>query len=111
MKKLILLTIFSAVLMLGIPWLTVEFAGVSGMAICFLLFYIVNPVFSAVCGIFAGTDIKRLWAVPVIVPVLFLMGVWIFFELGEPDFLIYGLSYLIIGATTTLLSYLLNRAK
>lgn len=111
MKKLIILTIISAVLMVGCPWLTVEFAGMSGMGICFLLFYIVNPMFSAFCGIFAGTDIKKLWAVPLIVPALFIAGVWMFFDFGEPDFLLYAGTYLVIGIITTLLSYVIKREK
>lgn len=111
MKKLIFLTILSAVLMIGCPWLTITFAGDFGMAICFLLFYIVNPLFSAFCGISAGRNIKHLWSIPFIVSGLFLSGVWMFFELGEPDFLLYGVSYLIIGMISMLLSYIINKAK
>lgn len=111
MKKLAFLSVLSIFLMIVCPWLTVEFAGVSGMGICFLLFYIVNPVFSAVCGIFAGTDIKKLWSLPFIVSALFLAGVWIFFELGEPDFLLYAGTYFVIGLITMLLSYVIKSAK
>ena len=111
MKKLIIPTIVSSVLMLGFPWFTVTFGGMSGMGIFFLLFYIVNPLFSAFCGIFAGINIRQLWSLPLIVSALFLAGAWIFFELGEPDFLLYAAGYLIIGFAAMLLSYAIKRSR
>ena len=97
MKKLLLWTALAALLTIGCPWLAVSFAGTAGMAVCFLLFFAVNPVFSAVCGIFAGRSIKQLWSLPLIVATLFLAGVWLFFEMGEPAFLLYAGTYLVIG--------------
>ena len=91
-------------LMLGCPWLAVTFAGSAGMAVCFLLFYAVNPVFCAACGIAAGRNIKELWPMPIIAAGLFLAGVWLFFEMGEPAFLLYTGCYLLIGLMAMLLS-------
>ncbi len=102
MKKLVSWIFASALLMIGAPFLAVKFAGDAGMAVCFILFLAVNPVYSLVCGIFAGADIKRMWALPIIVPVLFLSGVWIFFEMGEPNFLVYSGAYLAIGLASML---------
>lgn len=109
MKKLIMWTIPATILMIGCPWLTVNFAGSSGMAICFLLFFAVNPLFSAICGAFAGRNIKQLWSLPLIVALLYLAGVWLFFEPGEPDFLVYCSCYLIIGTVFMLISYFINK--
>ena len=107
MKKFIIWIFASALLMIGAPFLAVKFAGDAGMAVCFLLFFVLNPVYSLVCGIFAGADIKRLWALPIITSGLFLAGVWIFFEMGEPDFLIYCGAYLVIGLASMLVRALI----
>jgi len=111
MKKLITWTIFTVLLMIGCPWLAVTFAGTNGMAICFLLFFAVNPIFAAVCGVFAGTNIKQLWPLPIIAAVLFLAGVWLFFEMGEPAFLLYAGGYLMIGIVTMLISTTINKIR
>ena len=98
--------------MLGVPWLAATFASDSGMAVCFLLFFVIDPVFSLVCGIFAGKNIKQLWMLPIIIAGMFLAGVWLFFEMEETAFLLYSIAYLIIGAASMLLSnFLRNRAS
>lgn len=109
MKKFVIWTLSAILLMIGCPWLAVEFAGCEGMAICFLLFYAVNPIFSAVCGVFAGKSIKQLWALPIIVSGLFLAGVWLFFEMGESAFLLYCGCYLVIGIAAMLISAAVNK--
>lgn len=111
MRKLIYWTVSAMIIMLGLPWLTVTFAGSSGMAICFILFFAVNPLFSAVCGAFAGKNVKQLWALPIITAGLFLTGVWLFFELGEPAFLLYCGCYLIIGISSMLASAFINKKQ
>ncbi len=54
MKKLAYWITLAIFLMIGCPWLTVTFAGVNGMAVCLLLFFVINPLFCVLCGIFAG---------------------------------------------------------
>lgn len=79
--------------MIVLPFLTVKFAGINGMAICFILFYAINPIFCLLCGIYAG----RRWYIPVVNAVLFLVGVCLFFTINEPAFLWYSIAYLLIG--------------
>ena len=88
MKPLIFWSILAMLLMIGCPWLAATFAGSAGMAVCLLLFFGVNPIFSAVCGVFAGKDIKRLWPLPIVVAGLFLAGAWLFFAMGETAFFV-----------------------
>ena len=95
MKRFMTWTMLATLLMIGCPWLAVTFAGSAGMAVCFLLFFVINPVFSAVCGVFAGANIKQSWPLPFVVAGLFLAGVWLFFEIGETAFLLYSGCYLI----------------
>lgn len=110
-KKIIIWTVSALILMIGLPWIAVTFAGSAGMAICFLLFFVINPLYAAVCGAFAGRNIKQLWALPVITSVLFLAGSWLFFEMGENVFWLYCGCYLIIGVIAMLISFFINKRK
>ena len=109
MKTFMTWTILAMLLMIGCPWLAVEFAGSAGMAVCIILFFAVNPLFSVVCGAFAGKNIRQLWALPIITAGSFLAGVWLFFEMGEPAFLLYGGCYLMIGMIAMLVSAFMNK--
>ena len=109
MKKFITWSILSAFLMIGGPWVALQFPGLDAMGVCFLLFFAINPLFSAVCGAFAGRNISRSWLLPVVVAGLFVAGVWIFLDMGELDFLIYGADYLLIGSVAMLVSALIKR--
>ena len=111
MKKLIGLIIAILILMIGCPWLAVTFAGTAGMAVCFLLFYAINPLFSIACGVFAGKNIKKLWGFPIFNAGMFLVGTWLFFEMGELAFWLYCGVYLIIGVCAMLVTAWLNKKK
>ena len=111
MKKMSIWMILAVLLMIGCPWLAVEFAGSAGMAVCFILFFAINPIFSVMCGVSAGKNIKQLWGLPIIVAGLFLAGVWMFFEMGERVFLLYGSCYLVIGVIAMLISAFMNKRK
>ena len=65
MKKNIILWLAASVaVMLAFPWLAVTFVkGDAGMAVCFLLFFAVNPLYSVIIGAFAGKDVKRVFFV------------------------------------------------
>lgn len=109
-KNIILWLAASAVVMLAFPWLAVTFVkGDAGMAVCFLLFFAVNPLYSVLIGAFAGKDVKHLWSLPVISAVLFLIGTWIFFDMGETAFILYAAVYLIIGIIAMLISMFIRK--
>ncbi len=103
--------VIAAVLMLGAPWCAVTFFSETRMGIYFILFFAVNPLFSVIAGIFAGLEIRKMWSVPVMVSGLFVLGTWIFFELGEIAFLLYGGIYLIVGFATMILVSLIKKYK
>lgn len=111
MKKFSIWSITAIFLMIGCPWLAVAFAGTNGMAICFILFFAINPAFSAICGIFSGMYIKKMWALPLITAVLFLAGVWTFFDFAEPAFLLYAAAYLVIGIISMSITAFVKRLK
>lgn len=65
-KNIILWLAASAAVMLALPWIAVTFVkGDAGMAVCLLLFFVINPIYSVAIGIFAGKDMKHLWSLPV----------------------------------------------
>lgn len=111
MKRLILWTAAAAILMVGCPALTVLFAGENGMAICFLLFFAADPLFSVSSGIAAGRNIKQLWSLPLITAGMFLIGVWALFDFGEPAFALYAVCYLLIGFIAMGLTALITQRK
>ena len=99
MKKSIYCLLGSLIVMIVLPFLTVKFAGMNGMAICFILFYGVNPFYSLICGIYAG----KKWYIPLVNALLFLAGVWIFFTIEEIAFVYYSIGYFIIGIIAMLI--------
>ncbi len=111
MKKNIILWVAASIaVMLALPWLAVAFVkGDAGMAVCFLLFFAVNPLYSVLIGAFAGKDIRHLWSLPVISAALFLIGAWIFFDMGETAFILYAAVYLVIGIMAMLISMFVRK--
>lgn len=104
-SNLILWLIAAAVIMLLLPWTAVTFVrGDAGMAVCFLLFYAVNPVYMVFAGIYAGKNGRKLWSLPVVAAGLFLLGTGAFFSMGEPAFVMYAGVYLVLGISAMLLS-------
>ena len=103
----------TVVVMFALPFCVAMLASeCSGMALCMLLFFIVNPVYSAVLGYRCGKDIRRMWNPPLVASVAFLAGTWLFFDIREVWFIIYATVYLIIGWTAMGISkYLSNRTK
>lgn len=109
-RNVILWLAVSAVIMLALPWLAVTFIkGDAGMAACFILFYAVNPIYSIVIGASAGREIKHLFSLPLISSLMYLLGVWMFFDLGESAFIMYAVIYLILGMLAMLVSMFIVR--
>lgn len=104
--------ILTAIIMLLFPWIAVTFVkGDGGIAVCFILFYCVNPLYSVIAGAFAGRDHRRLWYLPLSSATLFLLGTWIFFDMGEKAFILYAVIYFIIGIFSTLISMFIKQRR
>ncbi len=102
--------ILTAIVMLVFPWLTYTFIkGMTGMFVCFVLFFVIDPLFSIICGVFASRNPKKLWACPLITGILFILGCWLVFEMGEGAFVVYGIGYCAIGAATMGISVLFSK--
>ena len=108
MKKVVFWILVSALVMLILPWLAVSF--VKGDAVCFILFYLGNPIYSILAGVYAGKDRKELWIVPGITAVLFLAGAWSIFDKNETVFVLYALIYLLLGIAAMFVSGLKKKS-
>ena len=102
MKKSLILLGISLFLFLLCPWLAVLFAGMNGMAICFLLFFVINPLFFIVEGLLCGMNLKQNWWLPLGSSLVYLLSSWILFDMGEMAFLIYAGLYLLVGVVAML---------
>ena len=110
MKKILPWIITSAVIMLALPWLAVTFIkSDGGMAVCFILFFALNPIYVICAGVYAGKDKKRLWALPILTALFFWAGIWLFFDMGEKAFVLYALVYLFLGAVAMLISMFIKK--
>ena len=88
----------SALVMVLFPWLGVKFVqGTSGMGLAMILFFLVDPILSLLIGLWAGKSARERWYLPAVNAALFMAGVWLSYDWGEPDFLFYAVIYLIIG--------------
>ena len=76
----------------------------AGMALCMILFFVINPIYSVILGVVAGREIKTLWNLPLISAVAFLAGTWMFFDIHEPWFIAYAAAYLCIGVVAMLIT-------
>lgn len=79
---------------LGVARLTPADAG---MTLCMILFYIVNPIYSAILGYRCGRNVRQMWSLPLVSSMAFLTGAWLFFDIREVWFAIYATTYLAIG--------------
>lgn len=88
----------SLAVMFILPFMIARLASeCSGMALCMILFFIINPVYSAILGYRCGKDVKRMWNLPLVSAIAFLAGTWLFFDIKEPWFIVYAIVYLAIG--------------
>ncbi len=97
-KEKIMWFILTILVMFALPFAISKYASeCSGMALCMMLFFIVNPVYSLILGFCCGKNVRGMWSFPLFSSLLFLIGTWLFFDFGELWFIVYALVYLFIG--------------
>lgn len=105
MRKIICSIGIILAVMFLLPLAVSKFAPANaGMALCFILFFAINPIFSVLVGIYSGLDIKKMWCIPFVLALVFLLSSWLLFDMGEPTFIIYSGVYLIISIITVLIT-------
>ena len=109
MKSILYWAIAAILVMLLLPWLVMTLATPSDiMGVVVLLFFMVDPLFALVTGIFASARPRERWHLPLVNACLLLAGTWLFFEFGETDFLIYAVACLAIGMAAMLGGWLVR---
>lgn len=104
-KQLAIWIAITLAVMFVLPFAVAKLASeCAGMALCMLLFLVINPIYSIILGIAAGRNIKTMWNLPIISAVAFLAGTWIFFDIHEPWFIAYATTYLCIGVVAMLIT-------
>ncbi len=111
MKKIVKILIISVFVLFILPLLAVKTAGMNDMALCFIMFYAINPVFFVTEGIIFGKTVKQHWYIPLITSVIFLFSSWILFDMGESDFVLYAAVYFVIGILAMLISFVVHSLK
>lgn len=108
-KKWIVVTV---AVMFALPFCVARYVPAdAGMASCMILFFIVNPVYSAILGFQCGRNLHQMWNLPLASSVAFLAGTWLFFDIKEVWFVICASVYLIVGWTAMGISKYLNNKK
>ena len=112
MKKHLVCTAISVIVMLLLPWCAVAFVpSDGGMLVSLLLLFAVNPI-SAVCiGIISGSKPRLLWPQPLLLSALFAVGAWKSLGITISDILPYAAVYLAVGYLALLLTVLLRHKK
>ncbi|MBE6555591.1 MAG: hypothetical protein E7663_05090 [Ruminococcaceae bacterium] len=70
----------------------------------FTMFLTIDPIFVGLLGIFAGSDIKRLWFLPLLAALAFAPLFWLSTLRVDTDLFLYTAIYLLIAAVTMVLS-------
>ena len=100
------------VVMFALPFAIARLASeCSGMALCMILFFIINPIYSAILGYRCGKNVRIMWNLPLVSAVAFLAGTWIFFDIHELWFIVYAIVYLAISWTAMAISKYINRSN
>lgn len=114
-NKNISCTMISAIIMLLIPYLVNRLVinmGFDPLGTFIILFYIVNPLTAIGMGVYSGMNVKTLWIQPLLVFLLFLVGMSILFGTVAFEFIYYAQIYLILGYLAMLfIAWWMSREK
>ena len=111
MKKLLPALLLSLLVLFVPPLLAVLFAGMSGMAICFILFFAVNPIYFALLGVFALRAFQSRWYLPLLSAAVYILSMSILFTPRETAWLLYAAIYLFVSASVGAIYALVKKFK
>ena len=96
-KKFIILTIILCVLLI-LPFILINISKPHEfMGITMMLFFVVNPLTTAIINSMIGKDIKKMWWMPILFCIVFLLSYWLVLEEIILDLIFYAVIYIIIG--------------
>ena len=96
-KIFIILTIMLCVLFI-LPFILINISkSHEFMGITMMLFFVVNPLTTAFINSMIGKDIKRMWWMPILFCIVFLLSYWLVLAEIILDLIFYAVIYIIIG--------------
>ena len=97
-KKMIITFMIMLAVLFILPFIVVKAAEPHEfMGVMILLFFVVNPITAAVINSMIGKDIRKLWWMPTLFAIVFLLSYWLVLEEIIIDLIFYAVIYLIIG--------------
>lgn len=111
MRKLFPALLLSLVVLFFPPLFAVLFAGMNGMAISFILFFAVNPVYFAALGYFCSLAVKMRWYLPLISAAVYILSMVILFDPTEKLWFIYAGLYLFISIAVGATAAIVKKSK
>lgn len=104
-KKVIFIIIAMLSILLFIPLIFVSLLKPQdGMGMMIIFFFLVNPISAIIINLMIGTDIKKLWYIPGLFSLIFLLSYWLVLKEIILDLIIYAIIYLILGLISMYLS-------
>ena len=111
-KKLIIITIAAILVLVIIPLIFINLAQPHEfMGIMILLFFIINPILVIFVNLIIGKYMKKLWWIPLMFSIIFLISYWIILEEIIFDLIVYAIMYLIIGLIVMFISFFISKKR
>jgi len=111
-KKVIFVTIFMILILLVLPLISINvIEPLSGMGLIIMSFFIINPIASVIISVLMCKEIKRVWFLPLVFGILFLVSYWIVLNEVIYDLWVYAIFYVILGYITMIIGWLVKRNK
>lgn len=96
--------------MLVFPLLVINFAEArDALGWVIILFLGVNPITSIILGILAGTDIRKLWWIPLVVAIAFPLLYWLVLKTVILELFVYSGMYLVVGIIVMFITKLIKK--
>ena len=97
-------------ILLLLPFIVIKTSKeVEFMGIMIILFFIINPIAAAIINSMIGTDVKKMWWLPLLFSIMFLLSYWLILEEIILDLTFYAVIYMIIGIISMITSCILKK--
>ena len=101
-KKIFIFLIIMFIVLFILPFILINISkSHEFMGIMIMLFFVVNPITAAIINSMIGKDIRKMWWMPVLFSIVFLLAYWIVLKEIILDLMFYAVIYLIIGLLTS----------
>ena len=108
-KKIIIISTIMLLILFTLPFILTKLSQPHEfMGIMIFLFFIINPITAAVVNALIGKDIKKLWYIPILFPIIFLLSYWIILSEVITDLVFYAVIYLIVGLIFMIGSFVIS---